>query len=321
MRFRRFKWASASRGSPPVCSRSRTPRGLTLAGAMAVAVCGALGLGAAPASAVPGLEMVRSPASATNSLPSKTVVAYCPPGKRVIGGGGWVQEIGPITRKPALTQLRPLEQYNGPRDAYMVTAAETTPGTTGDWWVQAYAMCANPLPGLHIVQATTSQSSQPMQATAAVCPSGERVIGTGARVSTSTGDSAYVGEVVLQVARPSGPGDIARAQAHEDANDFPLPWSVTAYAICVAPPPGYQIVFAESPARDSESTKLAFAPCPGGKRLHSSGAAITNVAPGNVSLQRIFPDLDGGETQALAVENTPTSVDWDFIVATAICAY
>ena len=245
----------------------------------------------------------------------------CPPGKRVIGGGGWVQEIGPITRKPALTQLRPLEQYNGPRDAYMVTAAETTPGTTGDWWVQAYAMCANPLPGWHIVQATTTQSSQPMQATAAVCPSGERVIGTGARVSTSTGDNAYVGEVVLQVARPSGPGDIARAQAHEDANDFPLPWSVTAYAICVAPPPGYQIVFAESPARDSESTKLAFAPCPGGKRLHSSGAAITNVAPGNVSLQGIFPDLDGGETQALAVENTPTNVDWDFIVATAICAY
>jgi hypothetical protein len=321
MRFRRFNWAAAGDGSSPGRSSSTTPRVLTLAGATVVAVCGALSLGAAPASAVPGLEMVPSPVSATNSLPSKTVVAYCPPGKRVIGGGGRVQEIGPITRKPALTQLRPLQQYNGPRDAYMVTAAETTPGTTGDWWVQAYAMCANPLPGLHIVQATTSESSQPIQATAAVCPSGERVIGTGGRVSTSTGDSAYVGEVVLQVARPSGPGDIARVQAHEDANGFSLPWSVTAYAICAATPPGYKVEFGESLERDSESTKLAFANCTGGRRLHSSGAAITNVAPGNVSLQRIFPDLDGGETQALAVENTPTIVDWDFIVATAICAY
>jgi hypothetical protein len=114
------------------------------------------------------------------------------------------------------------------------------------------------------------------------------------------------GNVVLQVARPSGPGDIARAQAHEVAGGYTGKWSVTAYAVCVpTKPAGYQVVFGESPERLSESSKHAGASCPIFKRLLSSGAAITNIAPGHVSLQGIVPEDTNDYTYASAVENTP----------------
>jgi len=121
------------------------------------------------------------------------------------------------------------------------------------------------------------------------------------------------------VARASGTGDIARAQAHEDADGFTGNWSVVSYAVCVQPPAGYEVVYASSDERLSETNKVATALCPGTKRVHGAGGAITKVAPGNVSLQAVVPI--GERVQAIAVENTPTDESWDFIVAQAICAY
>ncbi len=102
---------------------------------------------------------------------------------------------------------------------------------------------------------------------------------------------------------------------------------MTAYAVCVpTKPAGYQVVFAQSNERLSEARKHGFAYCPSGKRLLSSGAAITNIAPGHVSLQGIIPLRNNVSpykwgTWARAVENTPTNLNWEFIVATAVCAY
>lgn len=276
---------------------------------------------AATPAAVSGVQLVVI-ASGTNSSTPKTVSAVCPLGKRVIGGGGRATE--PLLddvqtgTNPALTELRPLRFYDGvtTRDAYSVTAAETPPGTTNNWYVTAYAVCADPLPGLNIVLKSTTPSSTSMQATTASCGGGV-VLGTGASVNTSTG------RVVLQVARPSAPGDIARAQAHEVAAGYTGNWSVTAYAVCVpTQPAGYQVMMGESNERLSESSKTAIVYCPAGKQLLSSGGAITNIAPGHVSLQSITPRTNFDRyTVAYAVENTPTSLNWDFIVATAVCAY
>ena len=55
-------------------------------------------------------------------------------------------------------------------------------------------------------------------------------------------------------------------------------------------------------------------------------ASTTNIAPANVTLSTSFPYLYEGNprtpirAEAVAYENTPTSVNWDFIVAQAICA-
>jgi hypothetical protein len=277
-------------------------------------------VGATPASAVTGLHKVTGPLSPIDSQSPKTVRAFCPPGEDVIGGGGQVFAVSAVdSAKVTLTQLQPVQRGGSRLAQYVVTGAETTPGITGNWWVQAYALCvpASSLSGYQIVPEVTDPSSKPVQATAAVCPGGKVVIGTGGRII----QARDTGQVVLQVARASGPGDIARVQAHEDADGYAGIWRVVSYAICVNPLPGYRVVFRESPERASESIKSAVAECPGDTRVHGAGAAITNTAPGNVSLQVVYPFNDLKRVRALAVENTPTNQNWDFIVAAAICAF
>lgn len=93
---------------------------------------------------------------------------------------------------------------------------------------------------------------------------------------------------------------------------------------------------AESPQRDSESVKVADGSCPpdydndlppqpGGRPRTpiSAGGAVSNVAPGNVTLDGTGPFLElvlDHEVFASAVENTPTPLRWDFIVVGYICA-
>jgi hypothetical protein len=308
-------------------NRRKALRLVALVAAVVTGVLGGVQLAAAtPASAATDLE-VKWAVSANDSSHKPAVAAKCDSGWRVIGGGGSVQEFrgseGRYTHRLALTQLRP----DGISNAYVVNGAETYPGTTNSWQVIAYAMCAkdsNPsswLNGLDIVRQPTGSATSDVRATAAVCPAGKVVIGTGG---------------VLQVARPSHPGDIARVQAHEDVNGYfrngyPASWSVTAYAVCAPKPPGYTVQFGESVTRASETEKLATASCAEvGRRLYSSGAAVTNTAPGHVSLQRILPvsgvegpeSLGSGITEfTRALANSPYAEDWDFIVATSVCAY
>jgi len=300
----------------------KTARWAALAGAMAMAGAALVVVqlaGTAPASAVAGVHRAVG-SSLTNSLSPKTARAFCDPGEQVLGGGGRVQAVGAFTPRLTLTQLQPVAAGGTTQARYQVTAAETTPGTTSNWFVQAYAICApaNSVSGYHIVTSPpTNPSSQSVQTAAAVCPGGERVIGTGGRILQASG----TGQVVLQVARASATGDITRVQAHEQADGFPSPWRVLAYAVCVNPPAGYQIVTGLSAERLSESVKFATVDCPPGKRVHSVGAAITNTAPGNVSLQVVEPSADLKQMRAIAVENTPTSQNWDFIVVRGICAF
>jgi hypothetical protein len=276
------------------------------------ALSGVPAAGATTASAVSGYQVVYGPETASNSLSPKTARAVCPLGKRVIGGGGAVYQpgVGSIQRT-ALTELRPVFRYDGTSDAYLATAAETPPGTTENWLVEAYAVCADPLPGMFMVAYTTSPSSSSVQTASAGCP---WVIGTGGRISTS------FGRVVLQTARPSPTGDFARVRAHEVPDGYTGTWSVTAYAVCVSTKPaGYEVVVGRSGQRLSEPYKSAIAMCPYGKNVLGPGGAISNTAPGNVSLQMILPYPSRSYVDA--VENTPTNLNWDSIVATAVCAY
>jgi hypothetical protein len=199
-----------------------------------------------------------------SSLSPKTARAICPPGKRVIAGGGAIYQpgVGSIKRT-ALTELRPVFRYDGTNDAYVATAAETPPGTTENWLMAAYAVCADPLPGMFMVAYTTSPSSSSEQTASAGCP---WVIGTGGRISTSSG------RVVLQAVRPTATGDLARARAHEVAGGYTGTWSVTAYAVCVSTKPaGYEVVTERSSQRLSEPYKAVSVTCPYGKQALSPG--------------------------------------------------
>lgn len=294
----------------------KSTRWVALAGAvimMTATMVAVHAAAAAPASAVPDLHKEVA-TSATNSVHSKSVRAWCPTGERIAGGGGWVfAEDADDSAKVTLTQLQPVDAT---RDYYEVRGQETTPTMITDWWVEAYAICApdRSLPGHHIVSSETVMSSKPVQVAAAGCLSGQVVLGTGGRVTA--GD-----QVALQVARASASGDIARVQGHADADGYAEPWSVVAYAVCVNRPAGYEVVTGISDSRASEDEKSAFVTCPANKRVHSAGAAITDTAPGHVSLQQVYPNNGLRRVDAFAVENTPLSQNWDFIVVRAICAY
>jgi hypothetical protein len=299
---------------------NRRNRWFALAGTAALILAAQAGVqlaAAGPAAAVTGIEKVTSPLSPVDSQQTHTARAECPAGKWVVGGGGWAFAVAAAdSAKVTLIQLRPDHRTDGSRDSYVASGSETTTAMTGDWWVQAYAICAAPsgLSGYTVATAHTPVTSSPPSAEAqAVCGT-KRAIGGGARI-VNPGR-----EVGLLISRASGTGDIFRAGAHEDANGYSGNWGVDAYAVCVNPPAGYQVVTTASTASDSEAEKIAFANCPAGKRVHGAGAAITNTAPGGVSLQVVYPSSSLGQVEAFAVENTPVSQDWDFIVAQAICA-
>jgi hypothetical protein len=296
----------------PVRSTTTAARRQRCAAALAgplLATTVAAAIGASPAvAAVDGVHRVEA-RSVTDSSPRKSVRAFCPAGERVIGGGA---EIDSASHRITLTEARP---DLGTLDAYVVSAAETPNQTALGWSVTAYAMCAKPIAGLNLAVASSSHSSATRQATAAVCPSGQRVIGSGAEIDDKSG------HVALQVARPSHPGDIARAEAQEAHAPHPGAWHVTAYALCAPTPAGYEVVFGESLLRGSEGLKTAFARCAPFKQLLSSGAAISNLAPGQVALRTMRPETPFRRTVAEATETSPLAASWDFIVASSVCAY
>ncbi|MBB5867563.1 hypothetical protein F4553_000942 [Allocatelliglobosispora scoriae] len=291
----------------------------SLLGAMAItaaAVAAVQLTGATAASAVAGQQVVKA-ISSINSTASKSATAYCPAGKQVLGGGGGlVWDLQHHSRAVALTRMEPVHPGGGALDYFIVTGAETSAGETGDWWLDAYAICADPMAGYTIVSASTATSSTSAQLAQATCPGVKKVIGTGASVSTTSG------QVALQVMRASLTTTSSYAQGHEDADGYLGLWYATAFAVCVNAPAGYEIVQDPSAYSDSEAEKVAASQCPVGKKVHGAGGAIAFTAPGHVALTRILVDpyLDGREVDAVAAELTSTGTDWDFIVSQVICA-
>jgi hypothetical protein len=284
------------------------------------AVAGALMLlGAVHASSasasVPGLQKVRA-ISTIDSSSSKTATAYCPAGKRVVGGGGGlVWDLQHHTRDVVLTGLLPVHPLSGP-DSYAVTAHEDQGGTTDTWWAEAYAICADPIAGMHTAVAGGTFGSASVQSPQAHCNPGEKVLGTGGWIQ-DTG-----GQVGIQVARASTSGEFSYFQGHEDADGYVGSWGLLAYAVCAPAPAGYEIAQTGSPTALSEAEKVADTYCAPGKKTLGGGGAIAFNAPGNVFLTHIILAGAGLSNEVLAVadENVPTAANWDFIVGQAICA-
>jgi hypothetical protein len=317
--------AKARRGPKNRAVRAVASAGI-VAGALAMAAGGPVGRApTAAARAQPVVTGLEKKAAVTfDTRSSKQAFAYCDPGQVVVGGGGWAFVPGSADDPNGVTlwQLQPSKSLNGTgRQGYAAGASEVLnaggSGVNGAWWVEAYALCANPIAGHRISESPdTLPSSTAVQKADALCDHahGERVLGTGARVLNT---SFQVG---LQVARVDAAGGIARAQAHEDASGFPFTWRVKAYAICAQQPQGYSITTGASRESGSEADKDAHAGCSGaGKQMLGAGAAISNVAPGHVSLQQVYPRSNLRSMDAWAVENTPLSLPWDFIIARGVC--
>ncbi len=293
--------------------------GVALGSMLTVAATTAPPAGAQSAPVVQGLVKVQSSAI-SNSSPYKTEIATCPGGKKIVGGGGWTMTTdADEAESVALTRLEPSDNVGAGADGYIATAAETQPGVTGDWWVQAYALCADAssVPGWDINAAYTTTASDPKQQLSVGCDNaGQKVIGTGARIGIN---ALGQGEVVLQQAAALFTGLRARAQAQEDGTGYAGQWWLGAYAICANTPNGYEVVTGGSAQGQSETFKWAEATCSTGNQLLSAGAFTTVDVPPNVSLQTVYPRSNLRQLEASAVENTPTNVSWGMFSVRGIC--
>jgi hypothetical protein len=265
--------------------------------------------------AVPGLQL-HSRTSFSDSSDTKSQLARCPSGTKLIGASG---HISGATGKVVLGNITPLADLSG----VAVSAAEVdNPQTTLDWSVTAHAICANAttLPGLELVRAETSgfiDSTTPKKATA-TCPSGKTLLGSGGG-STS---ALFQGRAAVAVEdiTPNGTLNAVTVTAAETFGGQFDNWRARAFAICVSSFAGRHIETVTS-VSDSAASKPAVARCPSGMKLIGTGGDIgVPLAPGGVSIDEIRPLADlSGVTVVAAESGQGTSNNWN-VRAHAICA-
>jgi hypothetical protein len=178
---------------------------------------------AGPAAAVGNPQLVTR-SSFLGTDPSPTVTAPCPPGTRVVGGGGRVFDSE--QKRGRLTVLDPAPT------GFRVEAESPNLANIGNWRVFAYAVCADSdaLDDYTIVPRTRFDA-QTFKDTAARCPSGTVAYGAGASVRVGTGDAD--GRIGLQLNRTSGPLDISRAAGRVDTSFGSVGnWTLTSEVIC-----------------------------------------------------------------------------------------
>ena len=177
---------------------------------VAYAICG-------PAPA--GLQYVSARSSSAFS-PSRSVTASCPAGKRVIGAGGAARpEFGFVP----LDEVAPSADLTSVR----VTAFQGETPSPFAIGVDAFAVCADPLPGLTLVRADSPLDSS-SKLVGVVCPAGTRVHSVGHDLVGAAGQ-AHVTALF-----PGQPLTSARLTAAEDGDGLSRTWRARAYAVCAA---------------------------------------------------------------------------------------
>jgi hypothetical protein len=236
----------------------------------------------------------------------KTVSAICPAGKGLTGGGG------DITGGLGQVVLDDLTPFGTPPTRVEVSADEDEDGTTADWSLRAYAICATPLPGLEqVADSVPFDNSSPKSVTVS-CPAGKRVVGAGRDIAGG------LGEVVMN-STPNPTLTSVTVSGFEDEDGFAGDWGVAAIAVCASPPPGLQRVAATSEFHSEGEVKTVSARCPAGKNLLGTGAEITGGG-GQVVLDDILPNAALTSVLATGVEDqNGFAGDWS-VTSYAICA-
>jgi hypothetical protein len=176
------------------------------------------------ANPIPGAVRIAA-TSPSDSATFKDVTAACPAGKVLTGTGAEITDgIGEVV----FDDIRPNGNTIDPPTAVTVRGHETE-AFANSWRVTAYAICVNALPGLVRIPVTSASNSLNAKSITAFCPTGKRLVGTGAEITDG------IGEVVVTDFRPSGDAAIAPSSvtvAAEEEDPFAGNWRVTAYAVC-----------------------------------------------------------------------------------------
>jgi hypothetical protein len=214
--------------------KRRSIRRTVLGAAVMLTATAALPVVLAPSAAadVSGLVTARA-SSDPNTNRKKTVTAYCPSGKRVLGGGGAAIDdvAGSQPRATRLVRMEPIRSATK-GDGYTVSAEEPDETAPFVWHLNVWAICASPPPGLEIVTKASgpSRNSSTFKTAAAVCPNGKRVVGSGAEIVYAS--HAQIG---LTLTRSDLDRSTARAAAREDGNGYAGSWLLLSHAVCANP--------------------------------------------------------------------------------------
>lgn len=142
---------------------------------LGLVAAGAVIAPASPASAaVPGLVRVTA-TSVSNSTDFHSATATCPAGKVLTGTG---YELNGVTGEGVVDDFRPNGGVAAAPTAVTVGAYESD-ATALNWSATAYAICANPLPGLVRASTVGASNSLDFRSVVANCPVGKVLTGAG----------------------------------------------------------------------------------------------------------------------------------------------
>jgi hypothetical protein len=287
-------------------TRNRKFRLMLLGTAVLVGAAGTIAI-AVSASAVSGLVVVTATSPERGSESFKGANAVCPSGTRILGGGADITGGGHSVQLAGINPA-PLGM---PANSMWATANEDRSGYSGSWYIKAWAICGKGVTGYEIVQAGSNEPAGATSASAtATCPAGKKVIGAGA---TSAGKPSYVLDTIDVTS------DLSSVHVKTVAAESPTPGTAPAaqaYAICVNPVAGQQLVKASTGYTSSDKTKSVS--CPSGKKLHGTGGRISG-ASGQAHLDMLAPSGSGTSKIEAREDANGYSGTWKLDVF-AICA-
>ncbi|WP_344241952.1 hypothetical protein [Actinocorallia libanotica] len=189
---------------------------------------------------VQGLERIKA-VSDRSSGASQEMVARCPAGKKVLGGGGQVIGGG---REVRMSGLRPQPDGSG----YWVRADEDGDGYAKAWSLEAYAMCAREPAGLEYLTAKSQDSVHPNEelplgmligdrrrGAIVTCPAGKNLTGGGVEVLEASGNAvvSFTGGTNGETEGEDEPAELtARAFLKGGGTANP---QIVGHAVCVDP--------------------------------------------------------------------------------------
>jgi len=224
---------------------------------LAVAVAGGCLVAASPpASAAVTVTRVVFTTAATSS--TKSAVATCPAGLKLVGGGGEIIDgLGVVV----VTDVIPDQDLT----KLTVTGAENDP-LASTWKVRATAICSSSFTSVNLQSATSSDNGTSVdeKSTLVECTNGKQVLGMGWSLSGAAGN--VLPSVLTTL---SNPPDAAVVAADENG-PLATNWDLTGYAICGYPP--VAMTFQQGSSNyDSASPKTASVDCPAGSVMTSAG--------------------------------------------------
>jgi hypothetical protein len=167
------------------------------------------------AAPLPGLEIVPATSTPASDPANPSISARCTGARKLLGAGYKINDgFGQVG----------IDDFRVFSGSVAAVAREDDTGFATSWSVTAYAICADPLPGLQIVERIGAFQSDYVNTVNARCPDGQKITGGGGMIEGG------LGQVILEDL--TNESDRYTVTAFEDDNGWSSTWRVYAYAIC-----------------------------------------------------------------------------------------